>query len=82
MVVENIPHQLAKTLSEILPIPIIGIGAGDQCDGQVQVFHDLFGLFPEMNFHHMVQFVDCGQQMKNAIQTYAKAVRSRQFTSN
>lgn len=82
IVLENVPHDLAKKITESVPVPIIGIGAGGDCDGQVQVFHDLFGLFPHMNFHHMVRFADCGTEMEKAIKAYAEEVRSGRFISH
>lgn len=82
IVIENVPHELAEKISKAVSIPIIGIGAGGKCDGQVQVFHDLLGLFPNMKFHHIVKYADCGQEMEKAIKAYAKEVRSGRFVSN
>ncbi|PCI29436.1 MAG: 3-methyl-2-oxobutanoate hydroxymethyltransferase [SAR324 cluster bacterium] len=80
IVLENIPHALAARVSKVLAIPTIGIGAGADCDGQVQVFHDLFG-FSDFAPRHAVRYLDCGQEMKQAMQKFAAAVRSRDFIS-
>lgn len=81
IVVENIPHDLAEKLAKAVPIPIIGIGAGGKCDGQVQVFHDLFGLYPKLKINHVVKFADCGLEMEKAIASYAEEVRSGRLVS-
>lgn len=81
VVLENIPHALAKKVTKALAIPVIGIGAGKDCDGQVQVFHDLFGLFTEFSPRHAVQYSNSGREMKKAIQRYADDVRKKEFTS-
>ncbi len=46
IVLECVPEELAREISESIPVPTIGIGAGEACDGQVLVFHDLLGLNP------------------------------------
>ncbi|MGK0290289.1 MAG: 3-methyl-2-oxobutanoate hydroxymethyltransferase [bacterium] len=81
LVVENIPHDLAKKVCSAVQIPVIGIGAGADCDGQVQVFHDLFGLDPDFSPRHAVPFMDGGKQIREAVQQYAKAVRSGELVS-
>jgi 3-methyl-2-oxobutanoate hydroxymethyltransferase len=81
LVLENIPYDLAKQVSEHLTIPTIGIGAGADCDGQVQVFHDLFGLNPDFTPRHATKFANCGRDMVNGIQKFAKEVRSGKFMS-
>ena len=76
VVLENIAHETAKQVSEALQIPTIGIGAGPHCDGQVQVFHDLFGLTPEFIPRHAVQFTNSGLDMIEGVKRYASEVRS------
>lgn len=81
LVLENIPHELAKKVTESLDIPTIGIGAGKDCDGQVQVFHDLLGLEPDFKPKHATRFMEGGTQIKQAIEQYSNSVRSKEFIS-
>ena len=52
IVLEGVPSQLAQIVTERLSIPTIGIGAGVHCDGQVQVFHDMMGLYTDFTPKH------------------------------
>jgi len=81
IVLENIPHDLAEKVSKLLKIPTIGIGAGGGCDGQVQVFHDLFGLYPDFMPRHAVRYAQCGSEIREAVQKYRDDVRSGEFIS-
>lgn len=79
IVLELVPAELAKRITAELVIPTIGIGAGPDCDGEVQVFHDLLGLLPGEPFRHTRRFLDGRSQMVAALQAYASAVRDRSF---
>lgn len=79
LVLEAVPAQLAKLITEKLRIPTIGIGGGVHCSGQVQVFHDLFGLYGDFIPKHARQYVDAGTIIKDAIKQYAEDVRTRKF---
>ncbi|OGG96748.1 MAG: 3-methyl-2-oxobutanoate hydroxymethyltransferase [Candidatus Lambdaproteobacteria bacterium RIFOXYD2_FULL_50_16] len=81
LVLENIPHDLAKQITEDLCIPTIGIGAGAHTDGQVQVYHDLFGLDPDFTPRHAVQYRELGKEIREAVREYADQVRARKFES-
>lgn len=81
LVLENIPHDLAGEITGRLHIPTIGIGAGKGCDGQIQVFHDLLGLQPNFHPRHAKRYADIGQQMIQALSTYADEVRRGLFHS-
>lgn len=81
IVLENIPHQLAGQITKKSKVPTIGIGAGPDCDGQVQVFHDLFGLYPDFSPRHAVKYTDCGHDMIAGIKKYAEDVRSGKLIS-
>ena len=78
IVLELIPSPLAQTISEALKIPTIGIGAGNGCDGQVQVLHDLLGL-TKSNFRHAYRLSEGWQMSQDAIATYAQDVRTGDF---
>ncbi|WP_075617696.1 3-methyl-2-oxobutanoate hydroxymethyltransferase [Paenisporosarcina indica] len=79
LVLECIPYQLAKTISETLTIPVIGIGAGAETDGQVLVFHDTVTY----GSHHMPKFVkafaQAGKEISSGIQQYVDEVKSGEF---
>jgi 3-methyl-2-oxobutanoate hydroxymethyltransferase len=79
VVLECVPLELAKTISERLAIPTIGIGAGPHCDGQVQVFHDLLGLFQDFVPKHAKRYADLGAEITEAVRNYANEVRSGDF---
>ncbi|MDH4246859.1 MAG: 3-methyl-2-oxobutanoate hydroxymethyltransferase [Deltaproteobacteria bacterium] len=81
LVLENIPHELAREVTALLQIPTIGIGAGPHCDGQVQVLHDLLGLFPEFRPRHAVRYLEGGKAIREAVETYAAEVRSGRMLS-
>ncbi len=79
LVLECVPEEVATIITKSINIPTIGIGAGNTCDGQVLVWHDMLGL----NTGHVPKFVkkysDIGQSITNAIQDYAHEVRARKF---
>ena len=79
VVLELMPADLAKLITEQLSIPTIGIGAGPHCDGQVQVFHDLVGLDPEFKPKHSGNYADLASVIKEAVGRYAQDVRGREF---
>jgi 3-methyl-2-oxobutanoate hydroxymethyltransferase len=79
VVLECVPAPLAQTISERMSIPTIGIGAGVHCDGQVQVFHDLLGLFDDFVPKHAKRYADLGSQITEAVRAYADEVRNARF---
>lgn len=79
IVLELVPAPLAALLTERLSVPTIGIGAGVGCDGQVQVFHDLLGLFDAFTPKHARRYADAGALMRDAVRQYADDVRARRF---
>jgi 3-methyl-2-oxobutanoate hydroxymethyltransferase len=79
LVLETIPASLAAQITASLDIPTIGIGAGVECDGQVQVWHDLLGIHPGRTFHHVKRYAEIGAMMETAIRAYAEEVRQKQF---
>lgn len=82
IVLELVPAPLAKLVSEILTIPTIGIGAGVDCDGQVQVFHDLLTLAGEFLPKHARRYIDAQQLITGALTQYALEVRKGKFPSD
>ena len=79
VVLECVPAPLSKLITERLSIPTIGIGAGKDCDGQVQVFHDMLGLFTDFVPKHAKRYANLGETMADAISRYAAEVRDRGF---
>ena len=81
VVLELVPAELARLVTERSGIPTIGIGAGPYCDGEVQVVHDILGLFPDFTPRHTRRFAELGAAMREAAQAYAAEVRARTFPS-
>ncbi len=79
IVLECVPGKLAKTISNALTIPTIGIGAGVETDGQVLVWHDMLGLQTEFKPHFLKQFTQGKDILLSAINTYADQVKQGQF---
>ncbi len=79
IVLELVPAPLAELLTERLSVPTIGIGAGVHCDGQVQVFHDLLGLYDQFVPKHAGRYADVGAIIRDAVARYAADVRSGAF---
>jgi 3-methyl-2-oxobutanoate hydroxymethyltransferase len=79
VVVELVPAPLAQIITDRLNIPTIGIGAGAGCDGQVQVFHDLLGLFDAFIPKHTRRFAEAGALMREALSDYVEQVKAGTF---
>ncbi|WP_018127866.1 3-methyl-2-oxobutanoate hydroxymethyltransferase [Balneola vulgaris] len=79
IVLEKIPANLAKRVSEELDIPTIGIGAGAGCDGQVLVLHDMLGLNKGFNPRFLRRYADLHSEMTGAVQQYISDVKSIDF---
>jgi 3-methyl-2-oxobutanoate hydroxymethyltransferase len=79
LVLESVPARLAKLISEHLTIPVIGIGAGAGCDGQVLVTHDLLGLFDRFTPKFVRKYADLHAEMQRAFKTYITDVQERSF---
>ena len=79
VVLELVPAPLAKAVTERLSIPTIGIGAGPDCDGQVQVWHDVLGLFDGKPPRHAKRFAEIGEAVAKALSDYAAEVRDGRF---
>lgn len=81
LVLECVPEELARIISHKLDIPVIGIGAGRFCDGQVLVLHDALGLSDwQPNFSKV--FAEVGKTMQSGLRSYVKAIKDRKFPSS
>ena len=79
LLLECVPQTLARTISEALEIPVIGIGAGPATDGQVMVLHDVLGISP-ITPKFVKNFLrDSNAGIRGALQDYVAAVKSQQF---
>ena len=81
IVLECVPAPLARLITQRLDIPTIGIGAGPDCDGQVQVFHDMLGLFADFVPKHTRRYANLADDIGAAFRQYAADVRSGAFPS-
>ncbi|MEJ5348373.1 MAG: 3-methyl-2-oxobutanoate hydroxymethyltransferase [Desulfosoma sp.] len=79
LVLEAIPAPLAERVTEAVPIPTIGIGAGPACDGQVLVIHDLVGLFDRFVPRFVKQYDMLGQRLMEAVSRYRQEVEGGIF---
>lgn len=82
LVLESIPLEVAKIITAKLKIPTIGIGAGPHCNGQIQVFHDLMGLFSDFKPKHAKKYADLSEIIKNSIELYSSDVRAGDFPTS
>lgn len=79
IVLEKIPASLAREVTASLTIPTIGIGAGNQCDGQVLVMHDMLGINNDFNPRFLRKYLNLHEQILGAVDNYVKDVRSGDF---
>jgi 3-methyl-2-oxobutanoate hydroxymethyltransferase len=79
IVLEKIPATLAAKIAAQLTIPVIGIGAGGEVDGQVLVIHDLLGMTKEFSPRFLRRYMDLYHGMTEAIGSYVNDVKSRDF---
>ena len=79
VVLETVPARLGRLISQRLSIPTIGIGAGVDCDGQVQVVHDMLGLFTDFLPKHAKRYALLAEATKEAVGRYAEEVREGTF---
>lgn len=79
LVLESIPESLARTITQNIQAPTIGIGAGRQCDGQVLVIHDLLGLTTKLKPKFVKRYAELAPAIRNAVHAYIDEVRSGSF---
>lgn len=79
IVLESVPSVVATHISKTLKIPTIGIGAGSGCDGQVLVFHDVLGLYDDLNPRFVKRFANLKQEIIDALTAYRDEVEGRSF---
>lgn len=79
IVLECVPWQLARLVTEAVNIPIIGIGSGAFCDGQILVWQDMLGLNRKYLPGFVKKFAEAGEVMEQAIRAYNKEVKNQTF---
>ncbi|WBL37183.1 3-methyl-2-oxobutanoate hydroxymethyltransferase [Tepidiforma flava] len=80
VVLETIPAPLARMVTERISIPTIGIGAGPHCDGQVQVLHDMLGIYDDRRpLRHAKRYAVLGEAIREAVRAYIGEVEGGQF---
>ncbi len=82
VVLESVPAPLSAMITERLSIPTIGIGAGVNCDGQVQVFHDLLGLFTDFVPKHTRRYATLADVITDAVTRYVEDVGTQAFPTD
>ncbi len=82
IVLEKIPANLTKEVSQSLTIPTIGIGGGKHADGQVLVIHDLLGMTHEFNPRFLRRYMNLYEEMGKAISSYVADVKSKDFPND
>ena len=79
IVLEAMPGALAVEVTQAVPVPTIGIGAGPGCDGQVLVMHDVLGMDPAWQPRFVRRYAELGQEIARAFSAYAADVRAGRF---
>ena len=79
VVLELVPAPLSKLITQKIGTPTIGIGAGPDCDGQVQVISDLLGLFSDFVPKHAKQYAKLAGEIKTALADYVNEVKTGKF---
>ena len=79
VLMEAMPSQLGKEVTDMLTIPTIGIGAGPDCSGQVLVMHDMLGVFPGRKARFVRNFMEGAASIDDAVTGYVKAVKDGSF---
>ena len=79
IVLEKIPSKLAKQVTELVKIPVIGIGAGSDVDGQVLVSHDLLGINKDFSPKFLRRYLNLFDEIKGAVEQYVADVKSVDF---
>jgi 3-methyl-2-oxobutanoate hydroxymethyltransferase len=79
LILEMVPAELAAEITRSVSMPVIGIGAGAGCDGQVLVIYDLLGLNPDFTPRFVKRYLDLGNQIKDAAMRFKDDVKRGSF---
>jgi 3-methyl-2-oxobutanoate hydroxymethyltransferase len=79
ILLEMVPEQVCKLIRERAGIPIISLGSGPDADGQLLIYHDMFGLYPKFTPKMARVYADAGQAILNGLKQYVEDVTTRDF---
>jgi 3-methyl-2-oxobutanoate hydroxymethyltransferase len=79
IVLEMVTEEVARAITETVPLPTIGIGSGRYCDGQVLVLHDILGLYSRFTPKFAKKYADLSQTIRKALLEYSNDVRTGSF---
>jgi 3-methyl-2-oxobutanoate hydroxymethyltransferase len=82
IVLEAVPDEVARLVTEAVDVPTIGIGAGGDCDGQVLVYHDVLGIEQNIRPKFVRRYAELGEAATGALRAYAADVRGRRFPAD
>lgn len=82
IVVECVPAELGRAITEAVNVPVIGIGAGKYCDGQVLVYQDMLAMYDKMKPKFVKAYANIGEQMIEAFKAYDSEVKSGAFPTD
>jgi 3-methyl-2-oxobutanoate hydroxymethyltransferase len=82
IVLEAVPDEVARMVTDSVDVPTIGIGAGADCDGQVLVYHDLLGIEERMRPRFVRRYAELGSASVEALTAFAADVRSGRFPAD
>jgi 3-methyl-2-oxobutanoate hydroxymethyltransferase len=82
LVLEGVPDEVARLVTDAVDVPTIGIGAGGHCDGQVLVYHDLLGFEDRMRPKFVRRYAELGTAATEAMRAFAEDVRTRRFPAD
>ncbi len=79
LLVEGVPPETGKIITEALSIPVLGIGAGPYCDGQLLIVSDMLGLFEAFTPKFVKKYANLADIIRQAFQEYAREIREGKF---
>lgn len=79
VLLECVPTKVSGVIARKLTVPVISIGAGPECDGQLLIFHDMFGLYPNFTPKFSKQYADLGNQIVEGLGQFISEVKARTF---
>ena len=79
IVLEKVPSHVAKEVQRSLNVPVIGIGAGPYCDGQVLVCYDMLGMYEDFKPKFVKRYAEVGNMIKDAVTRYIEEVKKGEF---
>ncbi len=81
LLLEGIPPEVGKLITENLKIPTLGIGAGPYCDGQVLIVNDMLGIFEVFTPKFVKKYANLAEEMRRAFREYISDIKNGRFPS-